>query len=219
MIFSSESGSLTLPSVPEQRQALGAFRLAAVLLERIGAATNIHDACRFLIELLPLFLDADAVSIELPTCIAAESYRWPESFFTAKRGSALPRASALEVNTQLLVDDMPRGWCRLYYTHPSAEASDYGKGVLDFIGVCLAHHLADALSAKTLFSTLSPTEHRVLALLDLTNEEILDRLGIGYETFRTHSKRIYKKFGVNSRQEAIALARKAGGVYGDRAGR
>lgn len=207
MIVSCESGTQLL-SNDEQRQLIGAYRLASIFLERISETQSIHQACAFLLELLPVLMDADAVSIELPTWISATPFRSPLTFFSGEFAKVPP--NAIEVNTQLQVNGKPCGWCRLYYTHPSAEAGEYGKAVLDFIGVCLTRFLSKALNAASILSALSPAERRVLSLLHLCNDEIQCRLGIGNETLRTHSKRIYKKLEVNSRKEAMAIAMEAG---------
>jgi DNA-binding NarL/FixJ family response regulator len=51
---------------------------------------------------------------------------------------------------------------------------------------------------------LSPREYEVLALLAQGRlyKEIADQLGIGYNTVRTHQRRIYEKLHVQSRTEA-----------------
>ena len=56
---------------------------------------------------------------------------------------------------------------------------------------------------------LTPTERRILALIDRANEEISKQLGMKETTLRkTHLSNIFFKIGVNKRHEAIAWARK-----------
>jgi len=54
--------------------------------------------------------------------------------------------------------------------------------------------------------TLSPREQEVLELLakGFIYKEIADKLGISFETVRTHIRRIYEKLQVKSRTEAVA---------------
>ena len=59
------------------------------------------------------------------------------------------------------------------------------------------------------FLGLTPTERRILALIDCPNEEISNQLGMKETTLRkTHLSNIFFKIGVNKRHEAIAWARK-----------
>lgn len=59
---------------------------------------------------------------------------------------------------------------------------------------------------------LSPREKEVLtALVDgLSYKMIAERLGISFETVRSHVKRVYKKLSVRSSTEAVAKALKSG---------
>lgn len=59
---------------------------------------------------------------------------------------------------------------------------------------------------------LSEKERIVLSMLDtkLKTQEIADKLNISVETVKTHKKRIYKKFGVKTKKEAVAEGKKAG---------
>lgn len=56
-------------------------------------------------------------------------------------------------------------------------------------------------------AALSETEVRILALIVLgrTNAEIADLLGIGRSTVKTHVRHTYRKVGVATRGEAIAV--------------
>lgn len=61
-------------------------------------------------------------------------------------------------------------------------------------------------SFSTPSETLSPREQEVLELLakGFIYKEIADKLGISFETVRTHIRRIYEKLQVKSRTEAVA---------------
>jgi DNA-binding NarL/FixJ family response regulator len=56
---------------------------------------------------------------------------------------------------------------------------------------------------------LTPREVEVLRALEegCTNAQIADRLAIGLETVRTHSRNIYRKLGVRSRRELAGVSR------------
>ncbi|MNL69822.1 hypothetical protein D3C87_1947330 [compost metagenome] len=45
----------------------------------------------------------------------------------------------------------------------------------------------------------------MLGLLHLPSSEILAQLCIGHETFRSHTKRIFQKLGVQTRKEALQM--------------
>jgi LuxR family maltose regulon positive regulatory protein len=67
---------------------------------------------------------------------------------------------------------------------------------------------------------LTPAETRVLALLATyrTLAAIGDELGVGRPTVKTHVQHIYKKFGANTRAEAVKRAERAGWISARRAG-
>lgn len=62
------------------------------------------------------------------------------------------------------------------------------------------------------FGELTPREQSVLALLTegLSNAEIADRLGLSEKTVRNYLSIIFEKLGVNSRAQAIVLAKDRG---------
>lgn len=62
--------------------------------------------------------------------------------------------------------------------------------------------------------SLSAREQEVLECLakGFLYKEIADKLGISYETVRTHIRRIYEKLQVRSRTEAVAKFLKSGGA-------
>ena len=65
-----------------------------------------------------------------------------------------------------------------------------------------------AVSPEALFEPLSERELEVLKLLrtDLSGPEIAGHLIVSLNTFRTHTKNIYIKLGVNNRRAAIHQA-------------
>ena len=69
-----------------------------------------------------------------------------------------------------------------------------------------------ASGASPLVEDLSPRELDVLRLLrsDLSGPEIAGELLVSLNTFRTHTKSIYTKLGVNNRREAISRAAELG---------
>jgi DNA-binding CsgD family transcriptional regulator len=67
--------------------------------------------------------------------------------------------------------------------------------------------LQDTDGHADIWDDLSERERQVTALtcLGYRSYEIADRLGISYETVRTHSKHIYAKFGLNKKELRLAL--------------
>lgn len=67
-------------------------------------------------------------------------------------------------------------------------------------------------SRPGMFARLTPREYEVLELIasGLTNSEISSRLTLAPKTVRNYTSRIYTKLQVNSRAQAIVLAREAG---------
>jgi NarL family two-component system response regulator LiaR len=70
---------------------------------------------------------------------------------------------------------------------------------------------------KSLFETLTPREHEVLALMvkGMGNNEIAETLMIELSTTKSHVGSILSKLGVGSRTEVIALVIEASFHLGD----
>ena len=92
--------------------------------------------------------------------------------------------------------------------HEIAELAD--PGWLPSLAAELATRLeaASSESAGEIVELPSPGELAVLKYLqsDLTQREIADELFLSLNTVRTHIRRIYRKLGVASREEAVARA-------------
>lgn len=100
----------------------------------------------------------------------------------------------LESKNHILLDGEP-AWRR------------FKQEVLEFTGVVAAPGEEDPL-----FATLSPREREILGELagGATNAQIGERLFISEKTVRNHVSRIFDKLGVNSRAQAIVLAKDGG---------
>lgn len=81
--------------------------------------------------------------------------------------------------------------------------------VRDFLGTEMLQETAFDLEATV--SELTPRQQEVLALVatGLDNDQIAERLVIAPKTVRNHVTRIYGKLGVDSRAQAVILAREA----------
>jgi LuxR family transcriptional regulator, maltose regulon positive regulatory protein len=64
----------------------------------------------------------------------------------------------------------------------------------------------------TLTEPPSPAEHAVLLLLasDLTQREVGQQLFLSLNTVKTHTRRLYRKLGASSREQAVARAEMLG---------
>jgi DNA-binding CsgD family transcriptional regulator len=104
----------------------------------------------------------------------------------------------LESRNHILLEDEP-AWQRFL-----AE-------VYAFLGV-VGPEEDDAIIPQELFPELTPREVEVLELMaqGADNETIARRLVITPKTVRNYVSRIYSKLGVDSRAQAIVLAREAG---------
>jgi LuxR family maltose regulon positive regulatory protein len=71
---------------------------------------------------------------------------------------------------------------------------------------------AGKTTGQVIIEPLSDREIEVLALLvsHLTGPEIAERLSISINTYKTHSKNIYTKLGVNNRNDAVMTAKELG---------
>lgn len=175
----------------------GAFRVARAIHDGLYERPDLHEACLFLADLVLSLIKADALSLELPTCLAERPLLIPESYFDAGR----PR-SAFETVVPIEVETESIGRVRLFFPEaPTLDASD--AGLLDFTVGCIARKVAEAREVSGSLATLTPAERRVLDLLSLPTARILESLCISHETLRSHTKRIYKKLGVKSRKDAL----------------
>lgn len=75
---------------------------------------------------------------------------------------------------------------------------------------CLRSQREDASGLRPVRSPLTDREWEVLDLLctGLSTDEVAERLVLTHETVRSHIKHLMRKLGVNSRQQAVAVARK-----------
>lgn len=99
-------------------------------------------------------------------------------------------------NNHILLEDEPA------WPHFLAE-------VRDFLGTATSEH--STTRRQRAFSELTPRQQEVLTLVarGLNNDQIAERLVIAPKTVRNHVTRIYRKLGVESRAQAIVLARDA----------
>lgn len=82
----------------------------------------------------------------------------------------------------------------------------------DLVGPILRAYQSNGNEAVETLASLSPREQDVIVQLSrgFASKMIGRELGISHETVRHHLKRIYSKFGVNSRKEAVFEARRRG---------
>jgi LuxR family maltose regulon positive regulatory protein len=129
---------------------------------------------------------------------------------------------AVQVLAEALVLAEPGGYIRLFVDEGALMAQllreAASRGIRpDYIARVLAAFEADkrdregksALApAGSLIEPLSPRELEVLKLLrsELSGPEIAQHLIVSLSTFRTHTKNIYNKLGVNDRRAAIRRA-------------
>jgi DNA-binding NarL/FixJ family response regulator len=108
------------------------------------------------------------------------------------------------------------------YLLKSASSKKIIEGIVELhnggspISATIARKVLRALpkisAGNTLPSSLTQREEEILKLLESGNSSkiIGSKLGISYETVRTHVKKIYEKLQVNSVTSAINKAQKAG---------
>ena len=73
----------------------------------------------------------------------------------------------------------------------------------------IRRHREDAAGLRPVRSPLSQREWEVLDFLceDCATDQIADQMVVSVETVRTHIKSIFRKLGVSSREEAVAVTR------------
>jgi LuxR family maltose regulon positive regulatory protein len=88
-------------------------------------------------------------------------------------------------------------------------ALGFRQRLLEVMGIPAGSARQEHLSRTSVAQTLSDRELTVLRLLGgkLTNLEIASALTISPNTLKTHVKHIYRKLGVNSRQQALIRSR------------
>ncbi|WP_112237844.1 LuxR C-terminal-related transcriptional regulator [Kribbella monticola] len=160
-------------------------RTAYSLLERLRIAAEQGGRFGSLIEILTL----QALAHEAPAPLEqALRLAEPEDYVRIFIGEGRPIAPLLEV---------------LIRQHPSWTYPQRLRAALD-----PGHRPVD----QGLPGQLSEREYDVLRLLatDLDGPEISRRLYISLNTFRTHTKNIYAKLGVNTRRTAVTRATELG---------
>lgn len=185
---------------PTQYGIGGLFRVAQSINNRLSDQENLLEACRFLVELLTLLLRVDSVCLELPTAILPEPLLQHGAHRQSLRGAGYERIVPLHARMQRV------GALRLSYPHLACEGPE-DLALAEFSADCLGSLIHAYFNAADSLERLSPAERRVYHLLHLSNLEIGERLYLSHDTVRTHIKRIYKKLGVQTRQEALGISR------------
>lgn len=132
-------------------------------------------------------------------------------------------AAALAVLADALARAEPEGYIRLFLhagpavsvllgSLPPDEVTAHGRRVMAAAAGSPAPSPSPAPPSSPLVGDLSPRELDVLRLLrsDLSGPEIAGELLVSLNTFRTHTKSIYAKLGVNNRREAVSRATELG---------
>lgn len=135
--------------------------------------------------------------LELPSEILPNPVRFPDDFS--------PDEASQASKYLILVDQAPIGYLRLFLMSNETHIALADATTVQVALASLGEFAANELAAHRKIAKLTPTEERVLGLLHLPTAEILTRLCISHETFRSHTKRIFQKLGVNSRKEALQL--------------
>lgn len=176
----------------------GSFRLAQAINDRLHEQESLADACRFLVELLSLLLRCDAVCLELQTAILPQPFRAPETVFLD-----LPSCHH-EQHIPLTLGGHEVGGIRLLYRNSLGDEPE-DLALAEFAINCLELQFHKWVGDFDAHATLSPAELRVFGHLHLPNAEICDALCLSHDTVRSHIKKIYKKLGVTTRQDALKL--------------
>lgn len=147
-----------------------------------------------------------AQQVQVPTLVLHVEGNKMVPFEEGRRLAALipdARFVSLSGKNHILLEDEP-AWPRFL-----AE-------VRDFLGTATSEYAAAELQQA--LSELTPREREVLSLMarGLNNDQIAERLVIAPKTVRNYATRIYKKLGVDSRAQAVVLAREIQFVDGNR---
>jgi len=189
----------------------GSFRLAIALQDRINERQSISEVAGFLCELLPGLFNAEAVSIELPSQLLPSVFHGPGDFdlegLTARR--------LLERRFEAPLGPGGTFTIRLWLPEKHTGLAPSDLAVMDQITGCFGRRLEAALSDKAVLDCLTRSELNVVKLANLPTDEMLARLGVSYDTLRTHLRHVYQKLGVRNRRAVVQIAGKAGIQYSD----
>ncbi|MCA9912112.1 MAG: helix-turn-helix transcriptional regulator, partial [Anaerolineae bacterium] len=170
--------------------AQGKFGEAHTLLKRLLTATQNNGRTGSVIEILILQALAHHASGDtsaaLPPLEQALILAEPEGYIRLFADEGVPMAELLQnaINQGIMLD----------YTHRLLASIDGSS--------------PQTAEAQPLIDPLSERELDVLRLLntELSGPEIARHLIISLNTFRTHTKNIYSKLGVNSRRATVRRA-------------
>jgi len=109
------------------------------------------------------------------------------------------------------VKDLPEAHARLDEAERRLSRL-HDAGILPDRFVAVRTEIATTAPSKTLVEPLTPAEHRVLRWLPTHRNfgEIGQKLFLSRNTVKTHAMAIYRKLGVTSRSEAVAVATEYG---------
>jgi LuxR family maltose regulon positive regulatory protein len=174
-----------------EEQTAGLIRDAVRLLERLLPAAEAGDRTGSVIEILVLQALADHARGNRPGALAA-----------LRRAV---RLAAPEGYVRVFVDAGPPIGSLLTAAAKQAIAPSYVRRILAATGKT-GHH---SHPKQALIEPLSERELEVLRLLatHLPGPDIARELVVSLNTIRTHTRNIYAKLGVNSRQDAVRQAR------------
>jgi LuxR family maltose regulon positive regulatory protein len=163
---------------------------ASMLLERLAQAAELGGRTGSVIEILILQALARQMQGDLPAALAP-----------------LERALTLaepEGYVRLFVDEGPPMAALLEFAAKRGASSNYSHQLLSALGKAEDKPLVK----QALVEPLSERELGVLKLLrtEMGGPEIANTLMVSLNTLRTHTKNIFAKLGVNSRQAAVRRA-------------